>query len=377
MLAVCVNADAENRLEGVLEILLAELAAEKHEKFDLIQRCNLESFLWGRLEVQFGYKSQTPGLRDFAIGLFKACYARSLEEKAALTQDALVFLKRWRDSVRYQTGFEKLANEYADILGIQNDLENRDFRTLIEVDFFRLIDVKILDSLARHILARTLSAGDCASLIWSRRDTHWYKDFADTYEALYYASQFINEVYSADLRMDSLADGIRKYQTTWARLDHAYRKFIFHFRRSKQPVLEKLNERIANLYSNNFLLVVNDNWQRLVDSAPIWEAAPILSQSEFFERHIREYLGTKNKVAVIISDALRYEIGEELTRGHSGGRPFHGRTRTHAGHAAQLYPVGHGGIAPAHGTHHPHETARPRCRSMVKAPPAQRTVRRF
>lgn len=314
MLAVCAGTEAENRVENILEILLAELAADKHEKFDLIQRCNLESFLWGRLEVQFGYKSTTPGPRDFAIGLFKACYALSLGEKAALTQDALVFLKRWRDSVRYQASFEKLSNEYVEILGIHNDLENRDFRTLIDIDFFRLIDVKILDSLARQILARTLSAGDCASFIWSRRDTHWYKDFTDTYEALYYASQFINEVHSADLRMDSLADGIRKYQHTWLRLDYDYRKFIFHFRNSRQPVLEKLNERIENLYTNNFLLAVNDNWQRLVDSASIWEASPILPQSEFFERHIREYLGTKNKVAVIISDALRYEIGEELTR---------------------------------------------------------------
>jgi hypothetical protein len=69
MLAVCVNADVDNRVESVLEILLAELAEDKHEKFDLIQRCNLDTFLWNRLETQFGYKSKTPGVRDFAIGL--------------------------------------------------------------------------------------------------------------------------------------------------------------------------------------------------------------------------------------------------------------------------------------------------------------------
>ncbi len=32
MLAVCVNSDAENRVESVLEILLAELAENKHAK---------------------------------------------------------------------------------------------------------------------------------------------------------------------------------------------------------------------------------------------------------------------------------------------------------------------------------------------------------
>jgi uncharacterized protein (TIGR02687 family) len=314
MLAVCVNTDVENRVESVLEILLVELAEDKHEKFDLIQRCNLDTFLWSRLEAQFGYKSKSASVRDFAIGLFKSCYAQSLEEKSVFSQDALVFLKRWRDSIRYQTAFEKLSEECVEILGIKNDLENRDFRKLMDVDFFKLIDVKILDSLAAQIFNRTISAGDCAAFIWSRRNTHWYKHFADTYEALHYASQFINEVHSSDLRMDSLSDGIRKYQNTWYRLDQYYRKFIIHIRASKQPLLEKLIEQIDNLYSNNYLLTVNDNWQRFVDSAEIWSAAPVVSQADFFDRHIREYLGTKNKVAVIISDALRYEIGEELAR---------------------------------------------------------------
>ena len=180
MLAVCVNTDVENRVESVLEILLVELAEDKHEKFDLIQRCNLDTFLWSRLEAQFGYKSKSASVRDFAIGLFKSCYAQSLEEKSVFSQDALVFLKRWRDSIRYQTAFEKLSEECVEILGIKNDLENRDFRKLVDVDFFKLIDVKILDSLAAQIFNRTISAGDCAAFIWSRRNTHWYKHFADT-----------------------------------------------------------------------------------------------------------------------------------------------------------------------------------------------------
>jgi uncharacterized protein (TIGR02687 family) len=313
MLAVCINTDVENRVESVLEILLSELADNKHEKFDLIQRCNLDTFLWGRLEAQFGYKSKTPSIRDFAISLFKTCYAQGLEENSALTQDALVFLKRWRDSVRYQSAFEILSEECSDILGIEKDLQNRDIRKLIDIDFFRLIDKKILSDLAGQILDRTLSAGECANLIWRRRSTHWFKEFSDIYEALYYGSQFINELDNADLRMESMPDGIRKYQNTWYRLDQYYRKFIFHVRASKQnTLLAKLIERIENLYSNNYLLKVNDNWQKFVDSAQIWEAGPIPSQSEFFTRYIGEYLNTKNKVAVIISDALRYEIAQEL-----------------------------------------------------------------
>jgi len=329
MLAVCVN-DIENRVESVLEILLGDLAEDKHERFGLIHLCNLDTFLWGRLEAQFGYKSQTPGIQDFAITLFKACYFQSLEETSTLTQDALVFLKRWRDSVHYQAAFEALSNEYADILGIENDLQNRSIQKIIDIDYFQLIDKKILATLTQQILDRTLSAGECDNFIWRRRNTHWFREFSDIYEALNFGSKFVNELDNADLRMESMPDGIRKYQSTWYRLDQYYRKLIFHVRSSKATtLLSKLIERIENLYSNNYLLELNDKWQHFVDSAQIWEAAPFLSQSEFFTHYISEYLSTKNKVAVIISDALRYEIGQELA----------GEIEKEEGYTAEIEPI--------------------------------------
>lgn len=315
MLAVCVNSGTAATFEAVLETLLAELAEGKHNRMDLIQRCGLESFLQARLEAQFGYKSSSPSIKDFAISLFKACYAQGLEEPSALRQDALVFLKRWRDNVRYGDAFEELSDEYSRILGIEKDLQNRDPKRLVEMDFFSLIDQRILSWLAQQILDRTISAGDCANIIWRRRNTHWFDTFKEIYEALNYASQFVKELEAVDLHMSSLADGIRKYEATWYRLDQNYRKFIGHVRSSRQPtLLVKIADRVENLYSNNFLAPLNENWQRLVDDAKVWEAAPVPNQGEFFDRQIKEYLGTRNKVAVIVSDALRYEIGEELER---------------------------------------------------------------
>lgn len=315
MLAVCVNSDAEAQIESILEVLLDELAAGGNEKFDLLRRCNLADFLWKRLEAQFGYRSEAPGLKDFVIVLFKACYAISLEETAGLGQDALVFLKRWKDSRRYHQAFETLSDECADILGIEADLQSRDVRKLSDIDTFRLVDQRILSDLVQEVTQRTIPAGECANLIWRRRTTHWFKEFSDIYEAVYFGSQFIAELDKADLQMDALADGVRKYQKTWYRLDQLYRKFIYHFRASKQTtLLQKLNDQVENLYSNNYLLVVNDNLQRIIDAQQMWDATPVLSQNTFFERYVNEYVRSKNKVAVIISDALRFEIGEELTR---------------------------------------------------------------
>ena len=184
MLAVCAKSSTDARLESILETLLGELAAGREEKIHLIQRCGLDRFLWECLEIHFGYTSETPGIKDFVIDLFKSCYALSLTEEAKLSQDALVFLKHWKDNVHHQEAFETLSEQCADILNIEHDLQDKDMRALIEVDFFRLIDQKILSDLAHQVAERTISAGDCSNLIWRRRGTHWYDEFSDVYETV-------------------------------------------------------------------------------------------------------------------------------------------------------------------------------------------------
>ena len=68
----------------------------------------------------------------------------------------LVFLRRWKDSRRFEGGFEALSEECAEVLGIEQDLTKRDFRELIELDYFRLIDQKIISDLARAVASRTI-----------------------------------------------------------------------------------------------------------------------------------------------------------------------------------------------------------------------------
>ena len=49
-----------------------------------------------------------------------------------------------------------------------------------------------------------------------------------------------------------------------------------------------------------------------MDETNKWNAAPIPLQKNFFDDWVQPFLNKDNKVCVIISDALRYEIGDEL-----------------------------------------------------------------
>ena len=315
MLAVCTG--SEPRMDAIAENLLQELADGRDDKIKLVGRCSLDDFLWEQMTRCYGYKSDEPGIRDFAIELFKSCYAMTVgggtEGQVKLTGDALVFLKRWKDSRQFEEGFETLSGECAEVLGIEQDLRKRDFRELIELDYFRLIDQKIISDLVREVVARTVSSGDVAIWVRQRRQGHWYREYRHLYEAVDYAAQFIHTLGETKLVMESLAEGVERYSRVWYPLDQLYRKFIYHVLMSGQSsLMGALTEQVENLYSNNYLLKLGDCFQTFVDEASKWEAFPVRRQKEFFSGYVQPFLRKDKRVCVIISDAMRYEIGDEL-----------------------------------------------------------------
>ncbi len=323
MLAVC--AGSAPQLDMVVEHLLDELAGsasdetqlglelQDGDKFRLIERCRLDGYFWELIKRSYGYESPEPGLKDFVIELFKSSFAVGTDGKGALSGDALVFLKRWKDSRQFEECFEALSDECAEILRLEQKLEGLDFRQLIELDYFRLIDRKIISDLVRALASQTVFSHEVTQWIRLRRQGHWFEEFRHFYEAVEYAALFMHAIEEAKLDMGSMADGIEQYSRFWFRLDQFYRKFIYHVSISAQvSLMAELSEKVENLYSNNFLLKLNDRWQSFVDKADTWEAPPVPLQKSVFERFVQPFLSKKNKVCVIISDALRYEIGDEL-----------------------------------------------------------------
>ena len=311
MLAVC--AGSEPRMDSVLESLLQELACGQDDKIRLISRFKLNGFLWEQLDRYLGYKSDEPGMEDFAIELFKSCYATGTDGPVRLNGDALVFFRRWKESRQHGEAFEVLSDKCAEVINIKWDLSKRDFRELIEVDYFQLIDRKIVSDLVRAVASRTVSSDDVDLWVRKRREGHWYREYRHLYDAINCAAQFTNFLEKMHLSMDSLVDGVKHYRGSWYKLDQLYRKYIYNVRMSgRESLMERLTDQIENLYSNNYLLTINDRFQLFVDEAREWKAPGIPLQKDFFQYWVRPFLHKKNKVCVVISDAMRYEIGEEL-----------------------------------------------------------------
>ncbi len=311
MLAVCANSDP--RLDSILESLLAEHSAGRNDRIGDIKRSDLEKFLWDQVSKVYDYNSETPGLHDFVIELFKSCYAMGTDGDIKLNSEALVFLKRWKDSRLHEEPFEDLSAKCAAILNIENDLHSRDYRNIIEVDYFELIDRKILADLVTQVKNRTLSAGECTQHIRTRRSGHWFSRFSDLYNAVEYAAQFFYALDASNVECESLKQGLEAYTQNFFRIDQLYRKFIFFFRRSRQvTLLEDLADEVRNHYTNTYLRQLCNHWQSRVNELDDWSIPGAFPQNQFFTRIVDRYLSKNKKIYVIISDALRYEVADEL-----------------------------------------------------------------
>jgi uncharacterized protein (TIGR02687 family) len=188
-------------------------------------------------------------------------------------------------------------------------------RALYAVDHFEEVDRHVIRALVQAMANQTVSTAEVLKVVRERRQSHWYPKYEDIYQAIGYATEFQQALAEAHLSMTSLQDGVKRYVTSWFKLDQLYRKFIQHMQKSGQAsLLSALFESVENRYTTNFLLAVNDAWQDQVSKLSEWKVPSYPQQSDFYLEQAAEFRRRDQKVVVIISDAMRYEVAEECLR---------------------------------------------------------------
>ena len=101
---------------------------------------------------------------------------------------------------------------------------------------------------------------------------------------------------------------IKKYAGADYQIDRRYRYFYLHFDSIEDNSgFEKLRELIENFYTNEYLNKAVVNWN--VDLAEAHGLSAATQQTDFYTKYIRS---AKDQIVVIISDAMRYEVGRTL-----------------------------------------------------------------
>lgn len=347
MIAVCAGPSIPAALDAILEALLSELAQDEDKLIGLITRAGLAPHLWDEVGAVYGYREKTPSVGGLAQALFWGSYMMELDEPSPLTQEALVLMSRWRHDTRHRDAFVTLSRRYAEALAIPSDLPARPLDRLVRMTQFEVIDQHVLRSLIDRVIDRDLPHERVEEAVTARRTSFWWADHADLYEAVRYASDLQRRVADVPIPPMTMRTGFDAYASGWFQIDQIYRKFILHAGRTlHRDLVAALAERVENLYSNQFLMPLNDAWQRAIDADPTWKIDQVVGQRRFYEQHVAPIRSKGAKVIVIISDALRFEIGEELLRRIRAVDRFEARLEPMLGSLPSYTQLGMGALLP-------------------------------
>ncbi len=386
MLAVLARADQASVFDILMKIF-GEMCTETGCDFKTapkswqeIEKFGLAPFFWNEMTRAFGYHAQAPNLSDLLIRLLVGDMANTLRgnlpsslqhfrlQDQQLSTNVSVFVDQWRKHLGHYKQYTLVSGQVAGELGLQEHLAAYDAHSLLDVMTFELVERQVIRSLRSQIIQDESDRfDDLKSAILSRRDGHWatihlegYEHtsniYATTYEGLDAALDLLElrREYGQGLSFASADQMYHAYVRDLYRFDQLYR----HFHEAADivelagwDVLKEVQKVIESCYSKWFLDQISLCWGGFMDGESgllaDWKLLDIPKQQHFFSTYVKALLtSSRSKVFVIISDALRYEVAEELARDINSKSRFKARLKTQLGVLPSYTALGMAALLP-------------------------------
>lgn len=359
MLAVLTKSD-QSDLYTILFNLFSECVSEDGvdlinptAKWSQIEKFDLETAFWEMVKVKFGYSDEGPNLRkllhrlfvsDFAIqsrkGLHSSLIQFSLPSSGQ--SNAVVCLAQWRDSLKFGTSYDPIAIYIGEELNINYHVNELDLEVLASMDTFDSIEDAVERKLLKRLLdtVSTINSNDIKQIAKKRQISHWVKSEVSqpegkrrmaTYECIIKAAEFfdLKIKYFEGFRFKSSFDMYKSYETEIYKFDQLYRQFCINADEVDAGIsdlLKPLRDLVEDNYCNWYLQKLSLAWGSYIGGGLLdtWKIDDIPNQYEFYSGNIENYVdkADKRRAFVIISDALRYEVAQEICEALNGQYRF-------------------------------------------------------
>ena len=236
---------------------------------------------------------------------------------------------------------DKNVKEIMDSIGLEE---------LVKIGTFDSIDSRILKKVLVETRNSNISTEYLLNLIGQRRsETYNFKAYETEYRVIELTLQFRIAIKEVKLSGDSSTGLFRSYTEEIYKIDSLYRKFSFEYENLKDKddylSLQQFMEIEYNNYYNRYL---SEAWEIAAQKDDVFKTPVLDLQNNFFEREIMPFVRRKNKIFVIISDALRYEVAMELAENLSKESTDRVRVETNAmlGSIPSITKVGMAALLP-------------------------------
>lgn len=322
--------------EEVLRIVISENPDTENKYLDEMKKYELLEPFWKLCQQQLGYVDTKPTLERLVLTLFVTYTERYIQGAipeewrcfVSMKQGNIIaFLNNLMNSVLYKEDYDRLSAYAAYVLKAEEHLSKYDPDYVVHCDGFAFFDEIILKWIAGRLISEDIEAkldgtGVC-QLCRMRSKMHFGEKYKDAYKMLEYAYFIVKAANYGGT--DDMKEIVKKYQDEDWQIDFAYRKFYYYYNRIRDTgTYEQLQTLVENIYTNEYLNDLLPRWNQALLSKDSLTVLPL--QRNFYNRFINQ---AKERTVVIISDAMRYEIGQEL---------FH-RMKDHPRCAAKLWAM--------------------------------------
>lgn len=304
---------------------------------------DLETSLWAYLSEGFGYTVEEPTFSDFVLKLFCTEFWSQIEgverdwllnnvlKSASGRATALAFMVSWRDSRSFAAYYESISKVLSQQLEISTRAGLYHPVELIECETFEAVEQAIIRGLVRDLLdsSKALDRVEFETIVSRRLASHWThpssnngKEYFAIYEAIRNAEALMHlrNRYVDGFHFDNAKAMYDAYTTDIYRFDQAYRLFNEHVHSvlSKgADILRQLDDEVESIYTNWYLYELGLAWDRHLANEKLlekWQLPDVPNQFDFYKNEVASRLSLKQtkRVFIIISDALRFEIANEL-----------------------------------------------------------------
>ena len=317
MSVFCKNKTAS--FEEVLRAVLTDddLIENKHlaefEKYDLLKA------FWQQADVAFGYSDPKPTLEKLIMTMFITYASKSVHTDmpqawkpfiSYKSGNIIAFMDNLMNSYLYGSRFDEISEIIYNAINGRNYLEKMEVEALVDCNIFSGVDELLINwtiaRLENEDIGAKLAGKSIPELCLERRKNHFGSYFRSEYFILQNAYDIIsNGKYQPISGIKNLA---KEYISTIYKIDRYYRYFYFYYDSLEDTTkYEKIRELIENIYTNEYLNQITVNWNNEIADED--GETGLTRQRDFFSKYISY---SKDRVVVIISDALRYEVAHTL-----------------------------------------------------------------
>ncbi|ELF0394571.1 BREX-1 system phosphatase PglZ type A [Salmonella enterica] len=379
MVAVIAGVKTAKTEEILFSLITQYVNQQKDDDSDLentlamLKRHDLEGVLWDILNQEMGYQAEHPTLENLILKLFCTDLSAQadpqkrewLEKNVLATPSgrasALAFMVTWRADRRYKEAYDYCAQQMQDALRPEDQYRLSSPYDLHECETTLSIEQTIIHALVTQLLeeSTTLDREAFKKLLSERQSKYWCQtrqEYCAIYDALRQAERLLNlrNRHIDGFHYQDSATFWKAYCEELFRFDQAYRLFneyalLVHSKGAM--ILKSLDDYIEALYSNWYLAELSRSWNKVLETEnrmQEWRIAGVPRQQNFYNEVVKPRFNNPQikRVFVIISDALRYEVAEELGNQINTEKRFTAELRSQLGVLPSYTQLGMAALLP-------------------------------